>query len=78
MGGRTRLAIRWSAAARIAALFGLALAALAFLAGALETPDPPPVPPDVGLGPIRSSPAVPPAAGEGAVGLEALAALEPK
>lgn len=68
MGGRLRLAIRWTRAARLAGLALLGAAALAFLAGALEPPEPPPLPPDVGLGPISSSPADPPLAGEDTVG----------
>jgi flagellar protein FliO/FliZ len=59
------MAIRWTSAARFAGLGLAAIAALGLLANAVEPPAPPPVPPDVGLGPSVSTPDTPAPAGEG-------------
>jgi hypothetical protein len=53
----------------MAALGAAGIGALTLLPDALEPPEPPPLPPDVGLGPYASSPAVLPTAGERRVGL---------
>lgn len=69
MGGRLR--IRWTSAAQRVALAALGIGSLALLLRAVEPPEPPPLPPDLGLGPTASSPVASPATGERRIGAKA-------
>ena len=72
------MVIRWTSAARVAGLGLAAIAALILLAGALEPPVPPPLPPDVGLGPSASVPVAPSLAGTERAGVKPTARRPPR
>jgi hypothetical protein len=57
-------------AVKVAAMLGLALVSVSILPGLLRTPEPPPLPPDVGFRPIETGPAAPSASAEPPLSVE--------